>query len=147
MSHLVGNSEDRFTCVAAQSTRDIVIRLTIKMKRAPQQNNMAETTNEAVRAFAREKQQFGFPTRSDTNWHVQSQKQARSLKFRILGEEGLYYPCSENKDADQLCSYSTADLRLCFCTCRLLVLWCGGSDIICIEIRVFFLIRGCLIIF
>ena len=23
--------------------------------------------------------------------------------------------CSENKGADQLCSYCTADLRLCFC--------------------------------
>ena len=28
--------------------------------------------------------------------------------------EVLYYPCSENKGADQLCSYCTADLRLCF---------------------------------
>ena len=27
------------------------------------------------------------------------QKQARNLKFRILGEEELYYPCSENKGA------------------------------------------------
>ena len=26
----------------------------------------------------------------------------------------MYYPCSENKGADQLCSYCTADLRLCF---------------------------------
>ena len=46
------------------------------------------------------------PTRSDTNKPVQSQKQARSLKFRIKEEEGLYNPCSENKGADQLCSYS-----------------------------------------
>ena len=23
--------------------------------------------------------------------------------------------CSENRDADQLCSYCTADLHLCFC--------------------------------
>ena len=46
-----------------------------------------------------------FPNRSDTNQAVQSQKQARSLNFRILEEEELYYPCSENKDADQLCSY------------------------------------------
>ena len=43
-----------------------------------------------------------------------SQKQARSLKFRTEEEEGLYYPCSENKDADQLYSYCKADLRLCF---------------------------------
>ena len=40
-------------------------------------------------------------TRSDTNQAVQSQKQARSLKFQIY-EEGLYYLCSENKGADQL---------------------------------------------
>ena len=26
----------------------------------------------------------------------------------------MYYPLSENKGADQTCSYSTADLRLCF---------------------------------
>ena len=26
------------------------------------------------------------------------------LKFRIYGEEEFYYPCSENKGADQLCS-------------------------------------------
>ena len=35
---------------------------------------------------------------------------ARGLKFRIYKEEGLYYSCSENKDADQL----RGDLRLCF---------------------------------
>ena len=61
------------------------------------------------------------PTRSDTNGNVQLQKKARSLKFRIKEEEGLYNPCSENKDADQLCSYCTADLRLCFRLCMLLV--------------------------
>ena len=27
----------------------------------------------------------------------------------------MYYPCSENKGADQLCSYCTTDLRFCFC--------------------------------
>ena len=26
----------------------------------------------------------------------------------------MHYPSSENKGADQLCSYCTADLRLCF---------------------------------
>ena len=26
----------------------------------------------------------------------------------------MYYPCSENKGADQLSSYCEADLRLCF---------------------------------
>ena len=44
-----------------------------------------------------------FPNRSDTNQAAQSQKQARSLKFWIQEEAGLYYPC-----------YHEADLRLCF---------------------------------
>ena len=60
---------------------------------------------------------FGVPTRSDTNRAVQPQKMARGLKFRIKKEEGSHYPCSENKGADQLCSYCEADLRLCFREC------------------------------
>ena len=43
---------------------------------------------------------------------------ARGLKFRILVEEGLYYPYSENKGADQLRGYREADLRLCFRVCK-----------------------------
>ena len=46
-----------------------------------------------------------FPNRSDTNQAVQGQKTARSMKFRIKDEKGLYYWCSENKGADQLCAY------------------------------------------
>ena len=76
---------------------------------------------------SRENNNFGFPTRSDTNLPLQSQKQARSLKFRVYVEEQMYYPCSENKGADQLCSHCTADLRLCFRVCSLLVFWCGSS--------------------
>ena len=68
-----------------------------------------------------------FPIRSDTNQAVQSQKTARSMEFRIKEVEGLYYPCSENKCADQLRGYREADLRLCFRLCRLLVFPCGGS--------------------
>ena len=30
----------------------------------------------------------------------------------------MYYPCSENKDADQLRGYREADLRLCFRPCK-----------------------------
>ena len=45
----------------------------------------------------------GFPTRADTNWAVQLQKMSSCLKFRIEEVEGLYYPCSENKGADQFC--------------------------------------------
>ena len=63
----------------------------------------------------------GFPTRSHANQAVQPQKMARGLKFRILEVEGLYYPHSENKGADQLCSYCAADLRLCFRICKKLV--------------------------
>ena len=33
---------------------------------------------------------------------VQPQKMARGLNFRILEVDGLYYPYSENKGADQL---------------------------------------------
>ena len=41
----------------------------------------------------------------------------------------MYYPCSENKGADQLRGYREADLRLCFRICRLLVFPWGGSNI------------------
>ena len=60
---------------------------------------------------------FCFPTWSDTNQAVQLQKMARGLKFQIKKVDGLYYLCSENKGADQLCSYCEADLRLCFRVC------------------------------
>ena len=59
----------------------------------------------------------GFATRSDKNQAVQPQKIARDLKFWILKEEGLYYLCSENKDADKLRSNCAADLLLCFRLC------------------------------
>ena len=39
---------------------------------------------------------------------------AMGLKFWIEEIKGLYYLCSENKSADQLLGYCTADLRLCF---------------------------------
>ena len=71
---------------------------------------------------------------------MQSQKQVRSLKFRIL--EGSYYLCSENKGADQLCSYCTADLRLCFLLCRLLVFPCGGSNHIKFQVSSHFVARS-----
>ena len=41
----------------------------------------------------------------------------------------MYYPCSENKDADQLRGYREADLRLCFRPCNLLVFSRTGSII------------------
>ena len=88
---------------------------------------------------------FGFPTRSDTNRAVQPQRIVRGLKFRISEIEGLYYLCSKNKGPDQLCSYCTADLPLCFRICKKLVLvfvcvgggGCGGEELQ-IYISVFF---------
>ena len=59
-----------------------------------------------------------FPTRSDTNRAAQPLGLIRCLKFRIKEVEGLYYLCSENQGADQLCGYRTADLRLCFRICK-----------------------------
>ena len=61
------------------------------------------------------------PNRSDTNRAVQGQRVAIGWKFWILKVEESYYPCSENKGADQLRGYREADLRLCFCICRLFV--------------------------
>ena len=53
-----------------------------------------------------------------SDWAVQPLKMARGLKFRIYEVEGLYYPCSENKGADQLRGQSAANLRLCFLICK-----------------------------
>ena len=72
-------------------------------------------------AMSRESLSLGFPTRSVTNRPVRSQKMARGWKFWIEVEEELFYPNSENKGADQLCSYCTADLCLCFRTGKNLV--------------------------
>ena len=54
-----------------------------------------------------------------------------------LESRDLYYLYSENKGADQLHSYCKADLRLCFCLCRLLVFPCGGSNGLDIRTLVF----------
>ena len=43
--------------------------------------------------------------------------------------EGLYYPCSENKGADQLRTYCAADMPLCFRTCKKPVFSQRGSTI------------------
>ena len=43
--------------------------------------------------------------------------------------EGLYYPYSENKGADQLRGYREADLRLCFRICKTPVFSRRGSNI------------------
>ena len=53
-------------------------------------------------SLVKRKPTFWFPTWSDTNQAVQLQMMARGLKFRKKEEEGLHYPCRENKGADQL---------------------------------------------
>ena len=68
---------------------------------------------------------------SDTNRAVQSLNMARGLQFRIHKVEGLYYPCSENKVADQLRGYREADLRLCVRICQKPVFSRRGSIIAC----------------
>ena len=45
---------------------------------------------------------FGVSDLADKNRAVQPLKMARGLKILIEEVEGLYYPCGENKDADQL---------------------------------------------
>ena len=43
----------------------------------------------------------------------------------------MYYPCSENKGADQLLGYREADLLLCFCICKKTVFSrCGSFNLI-----------------
>ena len=57
------------------------------------------------------------PTRSDTSRAVQSQKIARSLKFWMKEEEGLYYPCRENKGADHFVGFLMQRLKLHYSNC------------------------------
>ena len=47
-----------------------------------------------------------------------------------LGSRGLYYSCSEYKDADQLRGYREADLHLCFCICKKPVFSRRGSYVV-----------------
>ena len=75
----------------------------------------------------RENRSSRFPTRSDINGSVRSQKMVKSLKFRIYDEEKFYYPSGETKGADQLRSYCESDLRLCFRICKIPVFSRCGS--------------------
>ena len=56
---------------------------------------------------------LGFQTRSHTNRAARPHNMAIGLKFSFQEEEGLDYPCSENKGADQL--------RGCFRICKMSV--------------------------
>ena len=68
----------------------------------------------SIWAAMRENRVSGFWTRSDSKRTVQPHKQVRILKFWWGAEEELCFLSRENNGADQLCSYCTADLRLCF---------------------------------
>ena len=50
---------------------------------------------------------------------MQALKIDRGWKFYNQKVEEFYYPCSKNKGADQLRSYCEADLRFCFCICKM----------------------------
>ena len=65
---------------------------------------------------------LGFLISSDTNRSVQLCKRARSLQ-----EGRLDYQSSENTGVEQLCSYCTADLRLCFAKGKNLVFSWNGT--------------------
>ena len=52
---------------------------------------------------------------------------AKGLKFRIYVVQGSYYTYSENKGADQLRSYCSTDMRLCFRICKKSVFSQQGS--------------------
>ena len=52
----------------------------------------------------------------------------------------MYYPCSENKDADQLRGYREADLRLCFRPCKLLVFSRTGSFSLLLKVLKFYIL-------
>ena len=73
-----------------------------------------------IRVVTRENRSSGFPTRSNTNWFLQPQKMATSLKFQISEEEELYYLCSENKGADKLLSDCQAGQKSGFLMTRLI---------------------------
>ena len=53
------------------------------------------------------------------------------------------HPCNENKDTDQLCSYCTADLRLCFRMGKYPVFFsfcCGFIPALCLGLE--FLVKA-----
>ena len=75
--------------------------------------------------MSRENLSSGHLTRSDTNQVVQLLKMARLSALESGGI--VYYLYRENKDADQLRDYRTADLHLCFRICKNWVISLHGS--------------------
>ena len=79
----------------------------------------------------------GFPTRSNTNRALQSLNMARGLKFQIHKVEGLYYPCSENKGADQL----RGTIRVA--KTKALISFAVTAKLICVFVFAYTKIRFC----
>ena len=75
-------------------------------------------------------------------------KKASSLKIWVNVEEELYCTWGEYKGADQLCSYCTTDLRLCF---RLAKIWFSHDAVkmtnvfFVLLIQILFHIWGCVV--
>ena len=94
-------------------------------------NSCVETVETIIKwAATSENRSSGFPTRSHTNRATQLLNMARGLEFPIHEVERLYYLCSENKGADQLCGYRTTDLHLCFRICKIPVFSRRGSNVV-----------------
>ena len=53
----------------------------------------------------------GFPTRSDTNRAVQSQKMGKGMIFWILKVEGYYHLCSWAVTAELTCTFVFANAK------------------------------------
>ena len=104
-------SQEDLNCIINDKARGYIQSLPFKPKvpwsrlfpRADSKGNLAENG---------ENGSSGFPTRSDTNWLVESQNKARNLNIWMHVKELLFYPYSGNKGADQQYSYCTVALSL-----------------------------------
>ena len=56
---------------------------------------------------------LGFPTRSDINWPVQPQKQARGFKFLVISRRGIVLSV-EAVNAQLICVFIFAKAKICF---------------------------------
>ena len=90
MLELVGNPEDRFSCVVAHmATGRQFIVLSNRLEKLTFKYGVSK---KAYLSLCVRKPTIWVPTRSDTNQAVQLQKQARSLKFWIRRDIVLSVP-------------------------------------------------------
>ena len=57
------------------------------------------------------------------------------VEISDLRNEAFYCMCSENKGTDQLCSYCTAVLRLCYRLVMLLVSYAAAQFFLCFTAK------------